>query len=124
MSSSRFTFDADNLVRNLNNFEDRVSASLRMFAETSALELEGYAKEHAPWKDRSGAARQRLTGRATQTSTGFRIQLAHGVNYGIYLELGHEKNFAIIYPTIEYVGSTQIMPALRNFMNRMNYEER
>ena len=32
------------------------------------------------------------------------MTLAHGKDYGIWLELANEKNFAIIEPTLRYSG--------------------
>lgn len=111
--------DARQLINGLDRVDDRFNTALRMYVETSCRTLEGYAREHAPWKDRSGAARQRLSSTYTTIANGYRIQLSHGVNYGVYLELAHEKNYAILWPSIEYVGSQQIMPSFRRFMERM-----
>ena len=66
--------------------------------------LEGYAKEHRPWTDRTGDARKRLTSYVTDIPNGYRINLAHGVDYGIWLELAMEKRFAILEPTVRLQG--------------------
>lgn len=81
------------------------SAVFRMYAETQAKSLEGYAKENRPWTDRTGDAKKRLTGYVTDIPNGYRINLAHGVDYGIWLELAMEKRFAILEPTVRLQGS-------------------
>ena len=52
-------------------------------------------------------------------ANGYRITLAHGVEYGIWLELAHEKRYAIIQETIDHVGSLEIMPAFNRFLERI-----
>lgn len=91
---------------------------VRMYAETQAKSLEGYAKEHRPWTDRTGDARKRLTGYVTETNTGYRITLAHGVNYGLWLELAMEKRYAILEPTIRLKGS-EVLRGLKNLLDRL-----
>ena len=85
-----------------------------MYAETQAKNLEGYAKEHRPWTDRTGDARKRLNGYVTEIPNGYRINLAHGVDYGIWLELAMEKRFAILEPTVRLQG-----PEVLRGMNRL-----
>lgn len=89
-------------------------AVFRMYAETQAKNLEGYAKEHRPWTDRTGDARKRLTAYVTDIPNGYRINLAHGVDYGIWLELAMEKRFAILEPTVRLQG-----PEVLRGMNRL-----
>lgn len=89
-------------------------AVLRMYAETQAKNLEGYAKEHRPWTDRTGDARKRLTAYVTDISNGYRINLAHGVDYGIWLEMAMEKRFAILEPTVRLQG-----PEVLRGMNKL-----
>lgn len=112
-------WDLSSLLNGLSNAENKVDAAVRMFAETGALKLQNYAKQNAPWTDRTGHARQRLNSYVSAVSNGYKIALAHGVNYGIWLELAHEKRFSIIPQTINYVGSHDIMPGLAKLMDRL-----
>ena len=116
MSSS---LDASDLFDGLDEFEAKSLQAIRMFAETGAQKLESEAKQNARWTDRSGAARQRLNGYVYDIPNGYRLNLAHGVDYGIWLELAHEKRFSIIPETIRYVGAFDIMPAFANLMQRL-----
>lgn len=71
------------------------------YGQTMAAQCEAAAKRDRPWTDRTGQARQRLRGYVEQYDTGVRICLEHGVDYGAELELGHEKRYAIIRPTLD-----------------------
>lgn len=72
--------------------------------EESAGLVEDYAKANAPWTDRTGDARNSLTAEADEDFEGISIILSHGVDYGYWLELIQNGNFAIIMPTLEALG--------------------
>lgn len=64
--------------------------------------LQQYAQQHAPWTDRTGAARRGLHSTYTkQSSYNFLVHLSHGVDYGIFLEKANSGRFAILNPTVE-----------------------
>lgn len=69
-----------------------------------------YAKQNAPWTDRSGNARAGLHAKATPINQGqaFELVLAHSVFYGIYLESRFSGKFAILMPTINHIGQLLI----------------
>lgn len=94
-----FRFDTRGLKR-LVETELRAKAALGLYADTSAKKMEGEAKTSAIWEDRTGAARQRLNGTWKWQGNIVRIELSHGVNYGIWLELCNEGKYAVITPTI------------------------
>lgn len=115
-----FKFDSKGLLNGLAQFGDRADNGIRMYAETSALMLQNHARHHAKWTDRTGHARQRLTGDVLIVSNGYKLRLAHGVDYGKWLELAHEKRFAIIFPTIQEVGTNKILPGFEQLLKRLN----
>lgn len=119
MAGLNLDIDTSDLSDGLKEFERRAEAAIQLYAETSALKLQNHARENAPWTDRTGHARQRLSGKAEPTDTGYDLILAHGVDYGIFLELANEKRYAIIQQTIDYIGSTQIMPGLRRLLENL-----
>lgn len=120
MAKTEFRFDYSKLASGLIGAEYRVNLAIRMYAEQGALQLQNYAKEHRRWTDRTGHARQRLTGYVGKISFGYRVYLAHGVDYGIWLELAHEKKYSIIPETIQYVGTTEIMPGFERLLERLS----
>lgn len=105
MTTRGFRVDS-NILERLGVLESRADTAIAMFADSGALKLQQYAQEHARWTDRTGHARQRLNCKATKTATGYKLTLAHGVNYGIWLELRYNKKYAIINDTIRHEGKT------------------
>jgi hypothetical protein len=69
-----------------------------------AAEVQAYAREHAPWEDRTGDARQGLTAEGRQRLTSYTVVLYHTVDYGIWLETRWDGRYAIIIPTILHMG--------------------
>lgn len=109
-----FKFDFTDLLNGLANCEDKAGPAMLMYAKNGALKLQNSARKNAPWTDRTGHARQRLTCITKVVDNGFQEELSHGVDYGIWLELAHEKRFAIIDPTIKKEG-----PAIIAGFNRL-----
>lgn len=114
-----FKMDLGGLLNGLAGTENRIDAALRMYAETGALQLQNFARENRKWTDRTGHARQRMTGSVGKMHNGYRITLAHGVDYGVWLELANEKRYSIIPQAIEYVGTFEIMPGLERLLERL-----
>ena len=111
--------DISDMAGKLQSMSTRADAAVRMFAEQGATKMRSSAQRNAKWTDRTGSARQRLNAYVSATANGYRITLAHGVDYGIWLELAHEKRFAIIPQTINQVGTAEIMPAFERFLERL-----
>ena len=116
---AQLKWDLSSLLSGMANAENKVDAAVRMYAETGALKLQNYAKQNAPWTDRTGHARQRLNSYVSAVSNGYKIALAHRVSYGIWLELAHENRFSIIPQTINYVGTQAILPGLNKLLERL-----
>lgn len=112
-------FDTKSLEKGLMSLEDKSHAAVRTFADTGAIKMKSYAQNNAPWTDRTGAARGRLTSYTQDMGNVIRIVVAHGVDYGIWLELANEKRYAIIPQTIQTVGQDEIMPAFHNMLERL-----
>jgi hypothetical protein len=118
--ASSFSFDPSNLEKGLSTFENKAKIAIKMKVNQCAEDLVVDAKLKAPWTDRTGQARRMLNSYFYELqSGGYRIALSHGVNYGIWLELAHEKNFAIIQPTIETTGRNKIIPSFEKFIEKL-----
>lgn len=113
-----FKLDAEQVVQNMAKFENKFDAALYQFANNGAQKMEAYAKQNRPWTDRTGRARQSLKGSAYKANKGYRLEIAHGVSYGIYLEYKYNRKYAILWPTVNTVGRNQIMPAFDKFIER------
>ena len=111
--------DASEVDKGLDNLGDRFLAALGMYCETAAQTLETKAKTNRPWTDRSSRARQSLKG-SSEIEEGRigSITLAQGVDYGLWLELAHEKQYAIVEPTIR-LDSNEVVEGLRNLVDNL-----
>lgn len=112
-------YDESKLNKNLDKMSEKMGALVLMYAATKASELEGKMKLNRPWTDRTNMAKMTLSARVSQPDIKtVRITLAHGVDYGIWLELAHEKKYAIIAPTIRE-ESPRVVEDLKNLMSKL-----
>jgi uncharacterized membrane protein YccC len=111
-------FDASQIESFLTTANDRFNAALDMYSETACKKLQSDARANAKWKDRTGDARKRLTGYRERRHNGIRLVLAHGVDYGLWLELAHEQRYAILQQTVNKLGP-EILRGLDRLMERM-----
>lgn len=115
----KLNYDDSTLNKKLDKMSTKLGAMILMYSATKAAELQSKMKLNRPWTDRTGMAKALLTAKVSQpNSTLVRITLAHGVEYGIWLELAHEKNYAIIAPTINQEGP-KIIQDLNGMMSKL-----
>lgn len=115
----KLDYDSSSLKKNLDKMPAKLGAVVLMYAATKASEIEAKMKMNRPWTDRTGMAKATLNAKVSQpNSNTVRITLAHGVDYGIWLELAHEKNYAIIAPTVREEGP-RIVNDLDNLMSKL-----
>jgi hypothetical protein len=85
-----------------NKTRRRIAATV-MAVQNLAGPAESDLKTNAPWTDRTSVARNSLNARAevlnTPQQTTVSLRLAHGVQYGIWLELKNAGKYAIVRPT-------------------------
>lgn len=111
--------DSSDLKKGLSEFEAKTMLALKMYGETSASELESYAKANRPWTDRTSRARQGLKGYTeNEKVNSIDMCIAHSVDYGIFLEYAHEKKYAILWPTIKN-KSNEILKGLKTMMSKI-----
>ena len=103
-----FKFDASDLLKGLVDREIKTRAALGLYADTVAKKMETHAKNNKPWIDRTGRAKQSLNSSWKWIGDVARVELSHGVDYGIYLEFCNEKRYAIIKPTIDAISPQAI----------------
>ena len=117
--SFKLDYNSSQLSKNLDKMAVKLGAVILMYASTKASEIQFKMKRDRPWTDRTGMAKTMLSARVSQPKSDvIRITLAHGVNYGIWLELAHEKNYAIIEPTIREEGP-RIIEDLNDLMSKL-----
>ncbi len=76
-------------------------AAIGLYADTAAKKMESDAKREAPWIDRTGNARNSIQGDFGWEGDKCKIVLSGNMDYSVYLELAHEKKYAILEPTIQ-----------------------
>lgn len=110
--------DFSELYDALEKLPERLEEALMGYGKTSAKKLRTLAVKNRPWTDHTAHARQRLHGECERYDTGIRMILAHGVEYGVYLEFAHEKRYAVIYPILQREAGN-VMQGLRNLFERI-----
>jgi len=81
--------------------EQQVKAAIGLFGDTAAKKMESEAKKGAKWEDRTSNARNSIQGSFGWEGSKAKITLSGNMDYSVYLELAHEKSFAILVPTIQ-----------------------
>jgi Bacteriophage HK97-gp10, putative tail-component len=96
-----FTFDQGSLGRNLDTIDEKIHRFIKEDLEVAAARGQIQLKADAPWTDRSGDARRELWAEADSDHVGnYRLDMGHGVEYGIYLEKSNGARFQVIMPTL------------------------
>lgn len=86
----------------LDKVQDRLFEALRIVSHSAAKEMEAWAKQNAKWDNHTWNARQKLTGDAYwANSKVLETVLAHQMDYGVWLELAHNRKYAILDAAIK-----------------------
>jgi len=110
--------DPADLGRAISELGERVShQALTQVLEREGKAIEAEMKRNAPWADRTGEARRKLTVEVMTTGAATTLTLAHGVEYGKWLELAHGGRWAIVGPTTMQAGP-RVMSKLHGLMEK------
>lgn len=100
------TWDDSNLKAGLVMISDRVDTMCAAIVDYSADRTVAFAKETAPWTDRTGNARSGLRAETEWVpKVSYSIFLFHTMPYGIWLEIRHAGRYAVIVPTLKFQGA-------------------
>lgn len=102
--ASGIVWQDDTLVNQLKTFDARMDRVLTAAIAYHATRAGGYARDNAPWTDRTSNARNGLFATAERDRPRYRIIVGHSVPYGIWLEVRFAGRYAIIRPTIDHEG--------------------
>lgn len=102
------------LLPRLTGYSEDLSDAVLELADYLVAKMASYARVHALWTDRTGAARQGLRGFAIRQAAEVILYLVTSVGYGVHLELGtiYMAPRPIIMPTLQAHGA-EIMRAYR-----------
>lgn len=100
MSRKGIRVDSSGVRSKLNLFRDGAIRTAHQGMQVKIANDENRAKTNARWKDRTGQARNSITGSVEQTDTAITGALAIGAEHGIFLEKAMGGNYSIIFPTV------------------------
>lgn len=119
MANNGFNLDISGLLEGIENLKSRSEVAMEMKVDSLCQVMQTDAQINARWTDRTGKARKGLNCTYAKVQNGYQMTLAHGVDYGIWLELANEKRYSIIPETIEYTGTFKVIPDFQNFLEKL-----
>lgn len=122
MSKVRFEYDDRSLRRNLSTFDQRLMENVGAVTERRAAITQSDLRTGARWTDRTGAARSGLFAIPNYGPGFAEIFMSYSVNYGIWLEVAHDRKYAIIGPMMRIAGAA-LMNDLNNLIDHMKAEK-
>ena len=123
MNGQIMFFDIRPAVQLLDALIHRTHESIMAAGGIYAQEMESYAKQNAPWTDRTGNARRTLFGLNTfgsddaGDSSVYYIGVGGAMPYSPELELRHRGKYAILHPTLELFAPT-LLENIRDTISR------
>ena len=103
--------DAKDFLANMSAIKQRSMFAAEKVGQNAAARMEGEAKRNAGWTDRTGLARQTITGYSGWQGKKLRMGVSGNMEYSAYLEW-HEGRFAILWATVQ-ANVQKIMDDLR-----------
>lgn len=118
MSGCSLSWDTKDVLKRLEQMQAKTRAALQIIADTAVKAMEAYAKNNARWTDRTGNARQRLKGSTRWEQDALIAAISHNVDYGMWLELCHEKKYAILEEALNSQAQN-LLDAYQRFLNQL-----
>lgn len=97
-----FRLDEKAFLSKTAQIKQRSMFAAEKVAQNAAARMEAEAKRNAPWTDRTGLARQTITGFSKWKWEGgkLRMGVAGNMEYSAYLEFANEGKNAVLWPTL------------------------
>ena len=118
MAETTFTWIDRSLFHNIDELDAKIVRGMVAVMEFSAPQVENFAKANAPWTDRTTNARNSLNAHAEHAGLSSSIIIAHGVPYGIWLEVSNGGVYGIIPRTVREMGA-KVMANMRTLFARL-----
>ena len=99
-----FTWGDGGIVEKLEGADKRAEAFIHATVVYHASRAQTYARQNAPWTDRTSNARNGLFGRAAGGGKRHALIVGGTVSYQPYLEARWSGRYAIIGPTLKHEG--------------------
>lgn len=126
MAQLTYKLDDKELRGNIAEFGPKVNKFITVTTDFAKGKGVDQMKLKAPWTDRTGAARGGLNGTVSHSGSGpigfkrHSITFAHGVDYGIWLEVANSGKFQIIMPTVLAVGKS-VMSVIGDMLKTLDH---
>ncbi|MBN3370956.1 hypothetical protein [Clostridium botulinum] len=114
---SELEVNVDDVIDGLSEFEMQSKASIGMYADIAAKNMEEYAKKNAPWKDQSGMDTETIKGGKQWEGDKCNFYVSGNMECYPFLELCNDKKYAILKPTIDKL-SPQILKGMSNLFGK------
>jgi hypothetical protein len=95
--------------------DKKIEDFVNTVCKPTAAHAEQYAKDNAPWTDRTGEARKMLLGGVINTDDDIGFFVAHRKDYGEWLETANDGRYAILRPTVEHFRDDFLNLARKTF---------
>lgn len=113
-------WDMKEFEESITFIQTRFQTSILILCEVAAAKMEEYAKDEAIWIDRTSNARQKLIGQAYYvTMDQVQIAVSHQMDYGIWLELAHGRDYAILETAIEE-NIDELLNSIKRLIGRLD----
>ena len=113
-------WDMKEFEESIKFIQTRFQTSILILCEVAAAKMEEYAKDEAIWIDRTSNARQKLIGQAYYvTMDQVQIAVSHQMDYGIWLELAHGRDYAILETAIEE-NIDELLNSIKRLIGRLD----
>ena len=113
-------WDMKEFEESITFIQTRFQTSILILCEVAAAKMEEYAKDEAIWIDRTSNARQKITGQAYYvTMDQVQIAVSHQMDYGIWLELAHGRDYAILETAIEE-NIDELLNSIKRLIGRLD----
>ena len=118
MSGCSISWNTKDVLNKIQSIQQRTRPALQIIADSAVKAMERYAKNNARWTDRTGNARQRLKGQTRWEESALIAAITHNVDYGIWLELCHEKKYAILEEALNSQAQN-LLDAYQQFLSQL-----
>lgn len=115
MPSAAFKVTGVNeVMRNLDNTLKQMKRAGSTVVQITAAQAVVYAKQTAPWTDRTGDARRSIHSESDRE--GMSASIGIGVDYGRYLETGFGGRYRVIDPAVFSYGKAMFIKNLKGIL--------
>jgi hypothetical protein len=107
--------DIEGVLEGFADFSNKTNAAISLYGDSAGKKFEGEAKKNAQWIDRTGLSRKTIQGGSQMEGNKCVVYVAGNTQQFPYLELAHDKKYAVLQPTINKL-SPEILRGLNKLL--------